>query len=168
MSGEKPHLHEQIRQHACSAGTASEGAALVPGWARRGGREVLQARGLQPARHDGVAGVPHGRGGSFGGGRVLRGGGGGARAAAGEALRPPLRRQLGGWVGSRESRGGGAIRPGRVPDLRSREMRGGGFGAELGEERGGRGRWLPWLWLASSSFLFHFLSPLFFWVSRSR
>lgn len=68
---------------------------------------MLQPRGLQPARHDGVARVPHP--GLTRGPWRLRGrsgGGGGARAAAGEALRPPLGRQLGGWVvGSRESRG---------------------------------------------------------------
>jgi hypothetical protein len=97
---EEPHLHEQARQHASGASapkprhpTTVVRAASAGG----GGRcEVLKPRGLQPARHDGVARVTRRGVRARGSGRLRGGGGGRARAAAGEALRPPLRRQLGG------------------------------------------------------------------------
>lgn len=56
-------LHEKTREKAAAANAAEATAAEVagPGPARgRGRREVLQACGLQPPRHDGVPGVPRG------------------------------------------------------------------------------------------------------------
>lgn len=117
---------------------------------------MLQARGLEPARHDGVARVPAHRGLRAGGSGRPRGGGGGggARAAAGEALRPPLGRQLGGWGRGAITRVPGPhrrreIRRRRIPDLRA-----GGSGMRAPDLRranweweiGGRGRGRRELW----------------------
>jgi hypothetical protein len=120
----EPHLHEHARQHASPAGTSkSSHAATVgaSGGGARGSGEVLQPRGLKPPRHDRVVRVPHRGLRRARRPRRLRGG---ARAAAGEALGPPLRRQLGGLGGeiTRISRRRG-IRRRRIPDLRGSGMR---------------------------------------------
>jgi hypothetical protein len=122
---EEPHLHEHARQHASRAGTSesSHAATVGAGGGGAGGSgEVLQPRGLQPPRHDRVVrvlhrGLRHAR-------RPRRLRSGGARAAAGEALGPPLRRQLGGLGGgiARILRRRG-IRRRRIPDLRGSGMR---------------------------------------------
>ena len=183
---DEPHLHEQAGQHAPRASATKPsrhpsavvgGAASASGGGGRG--EVLQPRGLQPARRDCVARVPAHRGlRARGSGLSPRGGGGGARAAAGEALRPPLGRQLGGW-----GCGGGITRvPAgrrgirrrrrrRIPDLRGREGVGNasagfekgelGMGIRGRKKRVGRGLCLAYAgrlagWLSSRFFIFFF------------
>lgn len=102
---------------------------------------MLQPRGLEPPRHDGVPGVPHPRAPGRSlllllRARRLRGGPCTAAAAAGEALRPALRRQLG---------GGGVERSGRDRITRRGEAReaaeggsgGGGGGSQICGEKGG-------------------------------